>query len=118
MKIPTTQALVPVQSILIASGKAGVRQQRVDIAFPEAGILIQLCGTNRDCSIPSATGRVANLVRREALEIALYCFRYLPQADYLLMFLPPDRGTAPSRPPFQRACYCDRPGLAGPLSSP
>jgi hypothetical protein len=118
MVIPTEQGLVPVQAILIASGTAGVRQQTVDVAFPEAGILIQLCGANRDCSIPSGTGSIARLVRREAVELALYSFHYLPQADYMLVFLPPDPGTPQSSPRFHRAIYFDRSSLQGPLSVP
>jgi hypothetical protein len=118
MVIPTEQGLVPVQAILIGSGNAGVRQQRVDVAFPEAGVLIQLCGTNRDCSIPSATASVARLVRREAVEIALYSFHYLPEADYMIVFLPPDPGTPQTSPRFHRAIYFDRPGLQAPLSAP
>jgi hypothetical protein len=53
-----------------------------------------LCGLGTNCSIeggtPSATrGR---LVRREALETALYTFKYVPSVDSVLAFMPPPPG--------------------------
>jgi len=53
-----------------------------------------LCGLGTNCSIeggtPSATrGR---LVRREALETALYTFKYVPAVDSVVAFMPPPPG--------------------------
>jgi hypothetical protein len=53
-----------------------------------------LCGLGKNCSIeggtPSATrGR---LVRREALEAALYTFKFVPAVDSIIAFMPPAPG--------------------------
>jgi hypothetical protein len=53
-----------------------------------------LCGLGQNCSIeggtPSATrGR---LVRRQALEVALYTFKFAPSIDSVLAFMPPPPG--------------------------
>jgi hypothetical protein len=57
----------------------------------------QLCGLGENCSI--ATGKASvtrgRLVRREALELALYTFKFIPSVDSVAAFMPP--------PPGQRA---------------
>jgi hypothetical protein len=55
-----------------------------------------LCGLGANCSImegePSAErGR---LVRREALEVALYTFKFVPEVDSIIAFMPPPPGEA------------------------
>ena len=55
-----------------------------------------LCGLGANCSImegdPSAErGR---LVRREALEVALYTFKFVPEVDSVIAFMPPPPGEA------------------------
>jgi hypothetical protein len=52
-----------------------------------------LCGLGEHCAI--ATGQPSNrrgqLVRREALETALYTFKYLPAIESIIFFMPPPR---------------------------
>lgn len=65
-----------------------------EIVFPKGdGVLYRLCGLGKNCSFdrgkPSA-GR-ALLLNREALELALYSFRYLDDVDQVVVFLPPIR---------------------------
>jgi hypothetical protein len=50
-----------------------------------------LCGLGDACSIPEGEPTVARgqLLRREALELALYSFRYLDGIDSTLVLLPP-----------------------------
>ncbi len=74
-----------------------------------------LCGAGPLCSIapgePTATrGR---LVRREALELALTTFEYVPDLSELVVFLPPPRGIAPTT-----ALYFERSDLAEQLARP
>ncbi len=58
----------------------------------------QFCGLGDYCAVkggtPSATRE--RLIRREALEVALYTFRYLPQVSSLIAFIPPPPGQPPS----------------------
>jgi hypothetical protein len=59
----------------------------------------QLCGIGgAGCSIP--TGKPSEtrgrLVRREALEIALYTFKFLPAIKSIVAFMPPPAGSPPS----------------------
>jgi len=73
-----------------------------------------LCGAGARCSLggqPSTTrGR---LVRREALEVALYTFKFAPQLSSLLVYLPPAPGEAPTT-----VLYFERGRLAAQLSQP
>jgi hypothetical protein len=118
-EIESSQGPIPVSAILLRSGKAGVRQERIDIAFPEAGVFYQLAGTGQNRTIPGrATLARGQLVRREALELALYTFRYLPQADYVLAFLPPPTGVSPQSPLFNRVVFLSRSSVAAELQRP
>ena len=57
----------------------------------ENGVLYQLNGLGANGSIKGGTPSTQRLqlVRREALELALYTFRYLPDADMVVTLLPP-----------------------------
>jgi hypothetical protein len=119
MEIESSQGPVPVSAILVRSGKAGVRQERINVAFPEAGVFYQLVGTGPNNSIPGqATLARGQLVRREALELALHTFRYLPQADYVLAFLPPPTGVSQQSPLFNRAVFLPRAAFGKELQMP
>ena len=54
----------------------------------------QLCGLGAACSIDSgqATATRGRLVRREALEVALYTFKFVPAIDSVVAFMPPPPG--------------------------
>jgi hypothetical protein len=57
----------------------------------------ELCGLGEKCSIDKGTPSVERflLLRREALELALYSFRYLKGIDNVVVFLPPAPGEEP-----------------------
>jgi hypothetical protein len=113
MQIESSQGPIPVSAILVRSGKAGVTQERIEIAFPESGVFYQLVGAGADRAIPGqATLARGRLVRREALELALNTFHYLPQADYVLAFMPPPAGVSPQSPLYNRAVFLPRTALA------
>jgi hypothetical protein len=119
MQIESSQGPIPVSAILVRSGRTGVAQERVNIDFPAAGVFYQLVGAGANKSIPGqATLSRGQLVRREALELALYTFHYLPQADYVLAFIPPPAGVSPQSPLFNRAVFLPRTALARELSVP
>jgi hypothetical protein len=54
----------------------------------------EFCGLGSRCSIASgqASETRGRLVRREALEVALYTFKYVPAVDTVVAFMPPPPG--------------------------
>jgi hypothetical protein len=90
--ITSGSAKVPLRAVAIRrvpQSNAGIR-----ILGTESTRLYTLCGLGKNCSIeggtPSATrGR---LVRREALETALYTFKFVPSVDSVIAFMPPAPG--------------------------
>lgn len=119
MAIESGQGPIPVSAILVRSGTAGVTEERIDVAFPESGVFFQLVGTGEGRTIPGgATKARGQLVRREAVELALYAFHYMPQADYVLAFLPPPAGVPQTSPLFNRAVFLDRKVLRDQLAVP
>ena len=59
-----------------------------------SGVLYTLCGLGQHCSI--ATGKPSTqrmlLLRREALELALYTFKYVADTDNVVVLMPPRPG--------------------------
>jgi hypothetical protein len=58
----------------------------------------EFCGLGSQCSISAGQPTVARgrLVRREALEVALYTFKYVPSIDSVVAFMPPPPGQSQS----------------------
>jgi hypothetical protein len=76
----------------------------------------QLCGIGGSgCSIASGkpTETRGRLVRREALEIALYTFKFLPAIKSIVAFMPPPAGSPPST-----LLYLQRQNLTKQLDEP
>ena len=82
-----------VRSIAVYPDTTGGRAENTDIdTFDAAGtVMYTLCGTGGGCSIPEGRPSPAReqLLRREALELALYSFRYLDGIDSALVLFPP-----------------------------
>ncbi|HEX4519176.1 MAG TPA: hypothetical protein VH063_06300 [Gaiellaceae bacterium] len=55
----------------------------------------QLCGLGARCAITRGVPTAARLrlVRREALELALYTFKYVPKVNAMIAYIPPQAGT-------------------------
>ena len=72
--------------------------------FNDAGVIYHLCGLGQSCAIDSGKPSIARglLLRREALELALYTFRYLSDVHQVLVFMPPVQGKTPSQALFFR----------------
>ncbi len=73
------------------------------------------CGLGSQCSIQNGTASTTRerLLRREALEIALYTFKYAPAVNSVIAFMPPPPGDAPST-----VLYLERANLKRQLSEP
>ena len=68
------------------------------------GVLYTLCGLGKDCAIKEGKKSVARhlVLRREALELALYTFRYIDNTDLVVAMLPPAPGDKPTQAMFFR----------------
>jgi hypothetical protein len=78
-------------------------------------IQMQLCGLGEACSIQRGTATAARerLLRREALEVALYTFKYVPTANAVIAYLPPPPGQEPLT-----VLFLERANLSKELSMP
>jgi hypothetical protein len=79
------------------------------------GVLYRMCGLGEKCSIAKGkpTNERALLLRREALELALYSFHDLKDIDHVVVFMPPAKGEDPSI-----ALHFARDEVAGQLARP
>jgi hypothetical protein len=100
---------LPVRAIAIrpdiSSGQADAND--IDIVDTGSSLLFILCGLGQNCSITSGKASEDRhaLLRREALELSLYTFKYLPHVDSITVFLPPrpDGQTSPTAVFFKRS---------------
>jgi hypothetical protein len=84
----------------------------------EKGVLYQLCGLTMTCAIEQGKPSTKRgfLLRRAALELALYSFRYLDDVKQVVVLIPPEKGNLQTRALyFQRDEVRDQ--LARPLTS-
>jgi hypothetical protein len=72
--------------------------------FDDSGLIYRLCGLGPDCAIASGKASTERhlLLRREALELALYSFRYLDDVHQIVVFMPPRLGQKPNQALFFR----------------
>jgi hypothetical protein len=70
----------------------------------DKGVLFNLCGLGLNCAIKEGKPTVARslVLRREALELALYTFRYIKNVDQVVVILPPKKGLKASYAMFFR----------------
>lgn len=106
-----------VRALAVRPNTSGGRAEADDIDTVNAAgtVMYNLCGLGSACSIPE--GKASNergaLLRREALELALYSFEYVEGIDSVLVMLPP-------RPDGQAstAVFLERSDVRAQLSSP
>jgi hypothetical protein len=82
-----------VQAIAVTADTSGGREEADEVdTFPAGNsVMYTLCGLGKACSIPEGKPSVerAQLLRREALELALYSFNYIDNVDSVLALMPP-----------------------------
>ena len=98
------------QIVEIAGGPPTLKGQPLTIGVIHSGqtpaplegnnVLYQLCGDGESCSIKEGKPSTQRglLVAREALELALYTFRYVSGVDRVLVTLPPPPPAGSPRP--------------------
>jgi len=104
---------VPIAGVVLR-GKKG--QGDTDILTQSSDSrLYQLCGTGKACAIGQGKASVARgrLVRREALQLALLTFKYVPNVTHVIEFMPPPPGSQPSL-----VTYFEKNDLKSQLSQP
>jgi hypothetical protein len=92
---PLNVNTVPISRIAVRNGTGA---DAGDVNFYDARFPVNtpytLCGLGDRCAITEGKASPARgqLIRREALELALYTFRYMHGVDSLLAYLPPTKG--------------------------
>lgn len=92
-KVSGAEGDVPVSTIAIRPDASTGKKEESDIAVIPTTKSLQfvLCGLGANCSITGGDASEARhaLLRREALELALYTFKYVADVDAVSVFLPP-----------------------------
>ena len=106
----------PIRAVALARTLTPKQQSDV-LAFQDASrtAMYILCGDGTSCSIKegkASTARAA-VLRREALELALYTFRYVSDASSVVAFFPPKPGANPTY-----ALYFSKTDLSSQLHQP
>jgi hypothetical protein len=84
-----------VQSVPIHAISVQANGSEADAQVDERdSLMFILCGSTASCAIGKGTPSVerGRLVRREALELALYTFKYVEPIKYVVAFMPPRKG--------------------------
>lgn len=90
-----TSVQVPITLIAVQPDVSTGKHSETDYRFfqPGSTVTYEMCGfasTQQNCSVSSLTGRSpVGLFHREALELALYTLKYLPDTDAVVTYLPP-----------------------------
>lgn len=85
---------VPVSLISVQPDVSTGQHEQGDFTFyqPDSTVGYEMCGfgdPQRNCGVPSAPGAdPAQMLRREALELALYTLKYVPGTNAVLTYLP------------------------------
>jgi hypothetical protein len=108
---PLTIGGVP--GVLALYGSSGSLQ-----AFQNNVVVYQLCGTGVSCSISGqASSARFLLLSREAMELALYTFRYVNNAGAVVVIIPPPPPGTPGGPPANGSSSSSTNALSGAASA-
>jgi hypothetical protein len=87
------QGNIPVRAIAIRPDTSTGKQEASDIKIIDANgsLMYILCGLGQNCSIKGGKASEARhvLLQRQALELALYTFKYVHDVKAITIFLPP-----------------------------
>ena len=104
---------VPLELVAVRGGSSS---NDIATASAKNSVVYILCGLGTRCSITvgKPTEARARLLRREALELALYTFKYLKGVDSVITFLPPP----PNQKPPSWSVYFRKPDFKQELKQP
>ena len=94
-QVQTREGGVPIQAVAIQNDREGSSDD-IEIVRTENAVMYTLCGLGPQCSIREGTPSAARmrLLRREALELALYSFKYIDSLGSVIALLPTNLGNA------------------------
>jgi hypothetical protein len=103
---------VPIRIVVRKSAGEG---GDIDLLPGASGALYRMCGLGTNCAMASGkpSAERALLLRRAAVELALYSFHDLRDVDHVVVFMPPRKGENPNI-----ALHFSRDQMAGQLSRP
>jgi hypothetical protein len=86
------------------TSRGQAEEDDIDVVGTDRSVMYILCGLGEACSIPEgkASEQRHQLLRREALELSLYSFKYLDDVDSVVVFLPPAPGAKTGTSVFLR----------------
>jgi hypothetical protein len=89
-----TSVQVPITLIAVQPDVSTGKHVASDYTFfqPGSTVAYEMCGfgdTQQNCGVATTTGNPTALLHREALELALYTLKYLPDVNAVLTYLPP-----------------------------
>jgi hypothetical protein len=119
----TTAAQVDVAAVVVRPDTSKGKHEAGDIkiiAGPDT-VAYTLCGLGQNCSIAVGKPSMARhaLLRREAVELALYTFKYVPGTSAVVAYLPPPPGQSASGGALpSTSVFLDRKALGASLSQP
>jgi hypothetical protein len=114
---PFTIQSAAISAIAVRNDTRGSDNQFYTYNFP-TNVPYTLCGLGDRCSIAGGKASLARgrLVRRQALEIALYTFKYIHGSQSVVAYLPPAAGTQLTNVVFLRKVEVE-PELEGTLAA-
>lgn len=86
---------LPIRAVVIQhDASTPTKEDDVDVIEVGNSVMYNLCGVGQKCSIAegSPTQERARLLRREALELSLYTFKYVEDVDSVITMLPVNLG--------------------------
>ena len=93
LRVQTGQSEIRVSSIVVRPDTSRGQAEEDDIAVHDAdgAISFGLCGLGKECAIAEgqASADRFTLLRRQALELSLYTFKYVDEIDSIVVFMPP-----------------------------
>jgi hypothetical protein len=116
------QLAVSVIAVRPDTSRGQAEEGDIDVFDADSAISFKLCGDGTSCSIPEGKPSEARLqlLRREALELSLYTFKYADGVDSVVVFLPPAPPNAQGEQTPSGALFLRRgdfkPQLAAPIS--
>jgi len=107
---------VPLRAIGVSSGLPGETAQDASFYDASSAWAYNFCGEGAKCALPgSPTVARYDMLRREALEIALYTFKYEPKLESIVTYMPP---ATTGRTTTNTAIFLRRPDVAAALKVP
>jgi hypothetical protein len=118
--VQSGQQSVPVAAIGVRTGLPGETNDDLTVLRANGTWAFVLCGFGDRCAISEGTPSVAryDLLRRQALELSLYTFKYNHDVESVLTFMPPGKALNANGSPTTSLIFLTRGDVKSALDSP